>query len=1430
MALSAGDDGSVNNGMSPEVIQQRLLRGQEYANLEFKSLEHAPTVEMVNIVSQMDQENAEMECKVNKAMVRELKVAEEGIATEAQQHQFLQTKTIALSEVRKNLKDWVPSMRSEIESFETNQAVQRVSQREADKLMEEARSAGKKVETIPAMGVFTRKAGSGKYKSRIVACGNFMADRATEELYASGVDATQVRALLRKASLEGWSAMTLDIKTAFLLAPTSQDELIVVRPPKILQEAGLTATDEVWVVTGAMYGLTTAPRDWGLHRDATVKDLEWTHVTEQGRKVKLGFKQLDDANLWAVTEIVGRGSEGERLWGTYLGFAAFYVDDMLVVGPRGITEEAATTIRKVWNTSDPEWAEVGGKPMKFLGMEIQRLEDGAYYIHQGCYAREILSRSEVESACAFVKVPDEREEPVEVHLAQVRRAQKLTGELLWLSGRTRPDISAGVLKMSQKAMKDPTWTLELGMNILKYVNGTKDYGLHYPVGVVEDSDPDLMRKTRRSKNTMEVLVDASFAPEDQHSISGLVVLYAGSPIQWDSHKQTLIALSTAEAELNALLEGLAAGRSVRSLLYQLQPIVDFDLFNDNRAAIILAGGQGGGWRTRHLRIRANCLAEAIKEKEVDLSHRSGTKLWADSLTKCLPTQSLERFCNGIDLVPAGVKMLEEHQVDSPGIQRMIKALNLVQIGKKCMDGLEDTNLTEDPCEPYGGGEVIMLTGVAVVYHMVATLGMAVVRRIWTRQDDLKVKILDAHAEAPVRGSDHAAGYDLVTCRDFVVEPGESVLVPTGIALQIPRGHYGRIAARSSLAVRGVDIGGGVIDADYRGEVKVVLYNRGSEVLNFKTGERIAQLILERISQPPVTVVGELPGTARGSGGFGSTDTYTPGGRDITRAEARSRLGRILDWIRIHGTTQAGENSDRRVQSLSLQSLGLSDSVAAARPSSSSSATVRRSRPRVRTVRTMPKPKAETGSGTPEPEPEAAVVAPKAESVPEVSTEVAPPEAPTESAEPPTESAEVSTPAVKKKAMPERPPKPVLRKAAKNPLPVDLTRFSREARGEEPREEPAPKRSIFYIEDQLLQRGDQNLWNAPWRQNVPDSQWGPGETVDLEGGDYGPTSGPPKKEPAVPVGYRAPLPRVPSKKKGYLKEDAPLEEMDPQASSSKSMQISSKEKLLAELEEVREKVISRAHDAGLGTRAMLVQAFDLSMRDWFKKDSGDVQDRDVFLFRSTMQHLLVLRRAERQADDEGRARHGLDLVNLSKNVVEAVQKVAKDSLESKDKASVKVVTSRQVKAVESILATHLATDLSKYVEADAEASEAADQFLAKFVKDYKEEIGDQGQRNWRSWLDEGEESSGEDKTIPPPSRIVLKEAPQASRGDATGNDEKPAEIEEPVNTEVDPEEMLRDYALSQLSRMVAAGEVDDDLAASLRDVDPRIILEMSRKHG
>lgn len=168
------------------------------------------------------------------------------------------------------------------------------------------------------------------------------------------------------------------------------------------------------------------------------------------------------------------------------------------------------------------------------------------------------------------------------------------------------------MRMSQNAVKKPQGTLELGESVLSYLRSTMDFGLHYPVGVPVDADPDLARRVPRKNGTVEVLVDASFSPGDSHSVSGTVILLAGCPVQWESRRQSLMALSTAEAELTALVEGLQTGRSVRSLVQLLLPEVDLELYNDNRAAVVLASGAGRGWRTRHLRIRASCLAEALK--------------------------------------------------------------------------------------------------------------------------------------------------------------------------------------------------------------------------------------------------------------------------------------------------------------------------------------------------------------------------------------------------------------------------------------------------------------------------------------------------------------------------------------------------------------------------------------------------------------------------------------------------------------------------------------------------------------------------------------------------------------------------------------------------------------------------------------------------
>lgn len=136
---------------------------------------------------------------------------------------------------------------------------------------------------------------------------------------------------------------------------------------------------------------------------------------------------------------------------------------------------------------------------------------------------------------------------------------------------------------------------------------------------------------------------------------------------------------------------------------------------------------------------------------------------------------------------------------------------------------------------------------------------------------LQVKRLTDSSKLPTRGSAFAAGYDLYASESVVVKSKDRALVPTGIAISVPLGTYGRIAPRSGLAVKyGIDVGAGVIDRDFCGEIKVLLMNHGNANYTINAGDRIAQLILENISSPEVKEVNELDDTARGNGGFGST--------------------------------------------------------------------------------------------------------------------------------------------------------------------------------------------------------------------------------------------------------------------------------------------------------------------------------------------------------------------------------------------------------------------------------------------------------------------------------------------------------------------------------------------------------------------------------
>lgn len=138
---------------------------------------------------------------------------------------------------------------------------------------------------------------------------------------------------------------------------------------------------------------------------------------------------------------------------------------------------------------------------------------------------------------------------------------------------------------------------------------------------------------------------------------------------------------------------------------------------------------------------------------------------------------------------------------------------------------------------------------------------------------LKVKRLRPGARLPTRATPGASGLDLYACpegEEMELGP-DPVLVPTGIAIELPPGYEGQVRPRSSLSLQGVGVSLGTIDADYRGELLVAMYVFGSRrSYTVRRGDRIAQLVIARVEALPVREVAELSPTERGSGGHGST--------------------------------------------------------------------------------------------------------------------------------------------------------------------------------------------------------------------------------------------------------------------------------------------------------------------------------------------------------------------------------------------------------------------------------------------------------------------------------------------------------------------------------------------------------------------------------
>lgn len=151
-------------------------------------------------------------------------------------------------------------------------------------------------------------------------------------------------------------------------------------------------------------------------------------------------------------------------------------------------------------------------------------------------------------------------------------------------------------------------------------------------------------------------------------------------------------------------------------------------------------------------------------------------------------------------------------------------------------------------------------------------GMEIDEQIQILQRDSTLLVELVGGKIPTRGSEESAGLDLTANETTTIPANQRKLISTGVKIKLPIGTYGRIAPRSGLATKGISVDAGVIDRDYTGEIRVLLVNKSDINFVVNTGDRIAQLIVERIAQVDIEIVDQLEDTTRGTKGFGSTGT------------------------------------------------------------------------------------------------------------------------------------------------------------------------------------------------------------------------------------------------------------------------------------------------------------------------------------------------------------------------------------------------------------------------------------------------------------------------------------------------------------------------------------------------------------------------------
>ncbi|CAE7873452.1 TY1B-NL2 [Symbiodinium microadriaticum] len=483
--------------------------------------------------------------------------------------------TVPLEQVRDALPKWMGAVEKEVKQLLDGT----LKPMEASTARDLERQG--KLKLVPSKAVCTLKPPATKgekarRKFRLVLCGNFAArDDPAYDLYAGGASAETVRLALTVAAGKRWSGATSDITAAFLLA-TWPSELAryAIYPPRMLVDAGFIGPGQVWEVL---------------------------------RTVVLRQSQADP-DLWLVFDERDKVCSEDTL----LGLVVTYVDDLLYLADPSLITAIHTWIELEWPCSSLEWAtEPAGT--RYLGMEIHQRADFNFEISQGGYIKELLrnhNMDEVQGSrlpCPkewLCEGEGEEDQDENYSSEELKFAQRVVGEQLWLTMRTRPDLQFPVGFMAARVSRLPNRVAQVARKILAYLKSTQEMKL--VMGPNGNESVGALALVGYS--------DASFSPFGEKSFG---------------------------AELYETANALVLIESVGSILDEIVGTkVPRLLRVDNSSALAMIQGGPGSWRTRHLKVRSAKIRDEVESGGLQVEHITGDLQLADLATKMHPKMRL----------------------------------------------------------------------------------------------------------------------------------------------------------------------------------------------------------------------------------------------------------------------------------------------------------------------------------------------------------------------------------------------------------------------------------------------------------------------------------------------------------------------------------------------------------------------------------------------------------------------------------------------------------------------------------------------------------------------------------------------------------------------------------------------------------------------